>query len=302
MTINERVLGAVRTRADRVRARRARLVREVEPAPREQWIKPRRRRHPRRRHDFALPTGVGVEARLPALPAVRLGTRLVSVILLAATILGLAYAYASPDFHVERATVINNRLLSQAQVRSIAQVDGNLVFLINPMQVVERLMQLPEVLTATVRLGWPNRVEIQLEERHPVVEWNDAGRIWWLSSDGMAYVQHGSWPGLIRIMTEESVLHISKQAMEPVISPDVLRAAMLLCAQLPEIEVLQYDGESGLGFVDTNGWQVYFGDEGDITQKIRIYRALAEQLSDRGVRVAMINLENESASYISVER
>ncbi|MCK4692424.1 MAG: hypothetical protein KAT23_02275, partial [Anaerolineales bacterium] len=65
MTINERVLGAVRTRADRVRARRARLVREVEPAPREQWIKPRRRRHPRRRHDFALPTGVGVEARLP---------------------------------------------------------------------------------------------------------------------------------------------------------------------------------------------------------------------------------------------
>lgn len=302
MTINERVLGTVRTRADRVRERRARLVREIEPAPREQRTKPRHRRHPRRRHDFALATGIGVEARLPGLPAVRTGPRLMTVILLAATILGLGYAFTSPGFHVERATVLNNKLLSQAQVRSIAQVDGNLVFMINPIQVVERLMQFPEVLTATVRLGWPNLVEIQIEERHPVVEWNDAGRIWWLSSDGMAYIQHGSWPGLIRIMTEEPVLRISKQAMEPVISSDVLQAAMLLCAQLPEIDVLQYDGEYGLGFVDTNGWRVYFGDEGDIIQKIRIYRALAEQLSDRGVQVAMVNLENESASYISVER
>ena len=302
MTINERVLGVVRTRADRVRARRARLVREIEPAPREQRTKPRRRRHPRRRRDLALSTGIGVEARLPALPAIRIGPRLITIMLLAATILGLGYAFASTTFHVERAAVLNNKLLSQAQVRSIAQVDGNLVFLINPIQVVERLMQFPEVLTATVRLGWPNRVEIQIEERHPVVEWNDAGRIWWLSSDGMAYIQHGSWPGLIRIMTEEPVLHISKQATEPVISSDVLQMAMLLDAQLPEIEVLQYDGEHGLGFVDVNGWQVYFGDEGDIIQKIRIYRALADQLSDRGVQVAMISLENESASYIRVER
>ena len=302
MTINERVLGVVGTRADRVRARRARLVREIEPAPREQRTKPRRRRHPRRRHDFALAAGIGVEARLPALPAVRTGPRLMTVILLTATILGLGYAFTSPAFHVERAVVFNNKLLSQAQVRSIAQVDGSLVFLINPMQVVERLMQFPEVLTATVRLGWPNRVEIHVEERHPVVEWNDAGRIWWLSSDGMAYIQHGSWPGLIRIKTEEPVLRISKQAMEPVISSDVLQTAMLLNAQLPEIEVLEYDGEHGLGFEDHNGWKVYFGDEGDIIQKIRIYRALVDQLSDRGVQVAMVSLENESASYISVER
>ena len=302
MTINERVLGTVRTRADRVRARRARLVREIESAPREQRTKSRRRRHPRRRHDFALATGIGVEARLPALPVVRIGPRLMTVILLAATILGLGYAFTSPAFHVERATVLNNKLLSQAPVRSIAQVDGTLVFLINPMQVVERLMQFPEVLTATVRLGWPNLVEIQIEERRPVVEWNDAGRIWWLSSDGRAYIQHGSWPGLIRIITEEPILRISKQAMEPVISSDVMQTAMLLSAQLPEIDVLQYDGEHGLGFVDANGWMVYFGNEGDIIQKIRIYRALAEQLSERGVQVAMVNLENESASYISVER
>ena len=302
MTVNERALGKVHTRADRVRARRARLVREIEPAPRERRIKPRRKRHPRRRFDFALARGVGVEARLPALPAVRIGPRLMTFILLATTVLGLVYAFTSPGFHVGRATVLGNRLLSQAQVRSIAQVEGELVFLINPEQVVERLMQFPEVLTATVRFGWPNRVEIQLEERYPVVEWSDAGRIWWLSSDGLAYIMHGSWPNLVRIVAEEPVLRISEQAMEPVISPEVLHAAMLLCAQLPEIEALQYDSEHGLGFVDTHGWKVYFGDEGDINQKILIYRALAEQLSDQGIQVAMVSLENESASYISVER
>ena len=187
MTLSERALGRIRTRADRVRERRARLVREIEPVSKGPLLKRRRRKRTRRRLDVVLPTGVGVEAHLPAIPSIRIGPRLLTILLLASMILAFARVLTSNDFYVEQAKVLGNKLLSNAQTRSMAQVDGNLIFNIDPQQVVDQLKQNPEILSAEVDISWPNQVEISLVEREPVVEWHDAGRTWWMSADGVAF-------------------------------------------------------------------------------------------------------------------
>jgi cell division septal protein FtsQ len=302
MTLSERAIGGLRTRADRVRARRAKLVREIEAVPPERRVKSRRNRKPRRRLDLALRAEVGAEARLPAIPSIRIGSRLVSILLISITILVLRYSFTSSYFNVERATVLGNKILNDSQVRSIAHVDDRLVFLIDPREVEERLSQFPEVYKATVSLHWPNQVKIHVVERKPVVEWNDAGRIWWISLDGVAFIQHGTWPELVQVSTSEPTLKISKEPLDPVIAPWVVNAAVRLNSRLPEIPILKYEKERGLWLEDSNGWRVYFGIEGDMDLKVDIYRAMVEQLSEKHARIDLVSLENQAAPYYRIMR
>lgn len=302
MTLSERAIGGLRTRADKVRARRAKLVREIESVPPERRVKSRRNRNPRRRLDLALKAEVGAEARLPAIPSIRIGSRMASIFLISVTILALRYSFTSPYFNVERATVLGNKLLSHSQVRSIAQVDDRLVFLIDPHEVKDRLAQFPEVHKASVSLRWPNQVEIHVVEREPVVEWNDAGRIWWVSLDGVAFIQHGTWPGLVQVSTSEPTLKVSKEPLDPVIAPWVVDAAVRLNSRLPEIPILQYDKERGLWLEDSNGWRVYFGTEGNMDLKVDIYHAMVEQLSEKQARIGLVSIENQAAPYYRIMR
>jgi len=302
MTLSERALGRFRTRADRVRERRAKVVRVIEPVSKDPLLKRRRRKRTRRRFDFALPMGVGVEARLPAIPIVQTGPRLLTIFLLACMILALVRVLSSNDFVVERAKVLGNKLLSNAQTRSMAQVDGNLIFLIDPQRVVDQLMQHPEVLSAEVDIVWPNQVEIQLVEREPIVEWNDAGRTWWMSEDGVAFIQHGSWPDIVKISAQASVLQVLEDPLVPVIKPEVLSAAVNLSAKLLEIETLSYDSVYGLGIEDSDGRKVHFGVDGDMTVKVEMYRQLVERLSARNINRVEIFLMNQDRPFYRLER
>jgi cell division septal protein FtsQ len=301
MTLSERALGRIRTRADRVRERRAKLVREIEPVSKGPLLKQRRRKRTRRRFDFALPSGVGVEARLPTIPSVRIGPRLLTIFLLASMILAFALVLTSNDFYVEQAKVLGNKLLSNAQTRSMAQVDGNLIFNIDPQQVVDQLKQYPEVLSAEVEISWPNQVEISLVEREPVVEWYDAGRTWWMSADGVAFIQHGSWPDIVKVTAQAPVLQVFEDPLVPVIKPEVLSAAVDLSASLPEIETLSYDPVYGLGIEESNGRVVHFGVEGDMAVKVQMYRQIVERLSARNNSRVEIYLMNQDRPFYRLE-
>ncbi len=301
MTLSERALGRIRTRADQVRDRRAKFVREIEPVSRDPLVKRRRRKRTRRRIDLALPTGLGVEARLPAIPSVRVGSRLLTIILLLSLSLAFVRVLTSKDFYIEQTKVFGNKLLSSAQARSMAQVDGNLIFNIDPEQVVQQLKQYPEILSAEVDIHWPNQVEISLVEREPLVEWHDGGRTWWMSADGVAFIQHGSWPDIVKVEAQAPVLHVFEDPLVPVIKPEVISAAVELSANLPEIEILSYDPIYGLGFEESNGRVVHFGFEGDMAVKVQMYRKLVERLSARNTNQVEIFLVNQDRPFYRLE-
>lgn len=301
MTVGERIGWRDRTRAERVRSRRAREERLVEPVPPEPRVKPRRARKPRRRHDMALPSELGAEIRLPALPVIRPGVRLLTSVLLAATALALQSVLTAPSFRVGEASVIGARLLSDSQVRSLAQVDGQSVFLINPRVVVRRLLAHPEVATAEMVMRWPNRVEITVGERHPMAQWEDGGQTWWISPEGIAFIQHGDWPGLMNLISDEPMLTVSDDPLVPVVDPATLQAAAVLNGQIPDTGPLHVDPVHGLGFDDPRGWRASFGLGGDMVTKVRVYNFLVDYLTARGVHPGMISVEDVAAPYYSLE-
>lgn len=308
MTVAERALGFGGSRAERARARRVRngagALRSQpanDPAEAMRATRPRRRAL-RRRYDLVLPIEARTVVRLPSIPVLRIGPRLLSAVLFGATLLAIQRVVTSPGFQVGSVEVIGQRMLSANQVRSIARSEGRSVFLIDPAAAADRLTAMPEIASARLRVRWPNRVTIQIEERHPLVAWNDGGRTWWISPDGMAFLEHGEWPGLVKVEADEPALRIGDDPLQPVIEPELLWAAAALSAQVPEVDVLRYHAEHGLGFKDPQGWTAFFGDGGDMVAKMRLYRTVAAHMVQRSFRPVVVSVEDPTAPYYSTNR
>ncbi|TFH36472.1 MAG: FtsQ-type POTRA domain-containing protein [Anaerolineales bacterium] len=300
MTTSEQALGLGENRADAVRERRVRQTRRVERADRIQTPKPKRKRTPRRRYSVRLGAERGAEMQFVAIPAGSVGTRLFSLVIAILSIGSLVRFARSERFRVDQIAVEGAEMLTVAQIRSLAGVEGQSIFFLDPAEIANHLGEAAEVKAATIKMAWPNRVEVQVQERHPAVEWNDAGRLWWLSSDGVAYVQHGDGQHLVQIRSEAINLHVSENAQDPVVDPGLLRAIAALSKHLPEVQSWIFDQDHGLGFTDASGGQVYFGTGGDMPMKVRIYHSVAEKLAADNVRATLVSIEDQAAPYYSV--
>lgn len=303
MTSQDRVIGIPRTRSDEVRQRRARQVSIAQAVPDAVSTRPKlkRARRPKRRHDVSLPVELGAEMQLPALPRVRVGIRLVSGLMAVGVAWVIHFCLTSPAFTVSELTVSGVEVLTQAQVQSLAKVEAVSIFSLDPSEIEDRMTGYPEVASADVRLRFPNRIEISLEERLPMVEWNDGGRKWWLSADGVAMLRMGDWPGAVQIASRAPVLAFSSDPTQAVISPDILMAAISLHQHAAELGSLLYDPQHGLGFEDERGWSVFFGIEGDMELKVLVYEALAQELVRQGLQVSFVSVEDQTAPYYIVE-
>jgi hypothetical protein len=298
MTAADPTTEAPRTRAEEVRDRRQRGPRApARAAPAAYRSSPRARR-PRRVLELALPSEIGAGLRLPALPAFRVGARILSTTLTVVGLWFLISAFRGAEFHVDKAVVPATKLLTEAQIRSIADIDGRPVFLIDPAAVRARLLTQPEIQSASVVIRWPNQVELRIDERRPMIEWDDAGQVWWVSADGVAFLKHGELDNLIRVKAGAPSLHVQRDPLAPVIDPQTLWAAGALLAQAPEVGGLEYSPEHGYGFVDpSGGWKAYFGTGGDMVLKMQLYRKIAEVLTQRGVAAELVSVEDPSAPY-----
>ena len=199
------------------------------------------------------------------------------------------------EIHVEGA-----EMLSTAQIRSLSGIEGQSIFLLDPGVIKDQLEGAAEVKTATIKMGWPNQIEVQVQERFPAVEWNDAGRIWWLSTDGVAYVQHGDGQNLVKIHSEETELQVKENATDPVVDPGLLRAVAALSKHLPEVQSWNFDADHGLGFVDAHGRQVYFGTSGDMPMKVRTYLSIADKLVAENIQAKTVSVEDQAGPYYSI--
>jgi len=59
-----------------------------------------------------------------------------------------------------------------------------------------------------------------------------------------------------------------------------------------------YDTTYGLGWQDAHGWQVYFGQNtDDIPMKLKVYQAIVDTLTNKGIRPTLISVEYLDAPF-----
>jgi len=289
MTIGEGALGRTGTRTDQVGLKKSRRRKKVGSGLVTKGYSIPRSSRGRQRYDTAVSLERRPRIRLPGIRQIRSGARIPALILLGIAAWGLWTIYTSTDFQVTRPELTGIEYLSPSRVRTIAGVTGRSIFDVDPKQVLEILESLPEIEFATVDVQWPNKVLIQIEEREPVLVWNDAGQTWLLSADGLAFYMRDSIPGLFYVHSLTSVLELD-EPLEPAIEKEKIKAAYDLCLLLQAQNPLLYDQHYGFGFRDDRGWIAYFGTSGDMAVKLKIYNEIADKLAKEGYPATLVSV------------
>lgn len=274
----------------------------VEPADQTGTRRSRARHRPRRRYDLSLGQEAAIALRLPSLFLPGFWSRFLSLLLLVPTLLAIRQGLTSPRFQVGVAVVQGTELLGEAQIRSIAGIGNQPIFTVDTGGAVASLMAHPEIAAARVRVKWPNQVLIEVKERRPIAVWNDGGRKWWLAADGVAFIERGSWPGMVEVASSAPVLDIRDDPQRPAIDPEIVGGLERLSADLPKGATLRYDSLHGFGFDDPRGWHAYFGAYGDMDSKVAVYQAIVHHLLSEEIKASVVSVEQPSTPYYRTAR
>ncbi len=258
----------------------------------------------RRRRTLQL-ASEGAELRLPALPSVHIGWRMVSAGLVLVMSLLLYMIWSSTGFLVSRVELAGVQRLDAQDVNSVLGVAGASVFEMVPAQIEEQLLaNFPEIASLDVKVGFPARVIVEAVERSPVIQWEQADISVWLDENGIAFVPQGEAAGLVTVQALEAppALEGEHFARHQLIRPEMIEAIAQLSLHVPEGATLIYDAELGFGWNDPAGWQAFFGQDGkNMAQRIAVYQSLLAELDGRRLVPTLISVAQLHAPYYRLD-
>jgi cell division septal protein FtsQ len=271
----------------------------------------RNRKKFRRRYDIAL-NSQGAEMRLPSIPSITIGWRLMSGVL----VIGLGYliftVWNSSMFKVSTINVVGLLRLTNQEINSVADVVGKSILLINPSIIEDQLQTaFPELANISVDVNFPNRITINVLERQPVLTWQEEGKSVWVDEDGVIFpVREKGDPGLTVIgtgllstSTNDPETSEEGEKLTPTLPDGLVSAILTISKEAPEGTPLMYDTQHGLGWQDPRGWVVYFGNGSeDMDMKLKVYTKIYRRLKKAGIRPGLISVENVHAPYYRLER
>jgi len=260
-----------------------------------------------RRRRFTVALGLPeINLRMGKFSLPRVGANWRTAALGVAVTLGLVIylALTLPFFLVQSATFTGNNRYSQEELNSVLGVTGKSIFTVQPDEVRVRLLtNYPELLSAKVHVLLPNQVSVEVEERQPVILWIQQSGYTWIDSLGVAFRPKGEVAGIISVNGLDVPSAVTLSTSDPLTPPPFLDAELVesilaLAPALPAGGTMEYSAADGLGWVDPRGWRVVFGSGArDMPLKVRVYQALADSLTQRGVTPEFISVVHPDGPF-----
>ncbi len=90
--------------------------------------------------------------------------------------------------------------MTSEEIDSIIPVKGQKILVVTPGS-IEKVIKntYPVISDVNVVVGWPSSLSIHINERVPVIEWNQDDVTRWISADGVAFDPKGEAEGLVSI-------------------------------------------------------------------------------------------------------
>lgn len=272
-------------------------------SPKVQRIRSRSRTRQRK----YLPLSItGAELKLPALPVIKLGARVISgslIVLLAITI----YAFLSlPQFRVKSVEVKGVERLSGFEINTVLGVSSRSIFTLDKFILLDILEEkFPELSNSAVSIGFPARVTVKIAERIPLLAWEQSGVTVWIDEQGVGFLPRGDVDGLVLVQAKDipGEDQTGDQLDPSLISPEMVSAVLDLSKQAPVDTILMFDLENGFGWVDPDGWEVYFGTSPkDIPARLSVYSTIVASLKEKNIKPALISVEHLHAPFYRLRR
>jgi cell division septal protein FtsQ len=220
--------------------------------------------------------------------------RLISGLIVASLVLVLVILFSSDAFYVHSVAVGGLQTMTKEEVFALANIADTHVFWLDPAQIRADLMRSPTIANATVVINWPPQaVQIVIQEREPALVWEQNGVAVWIDLQGRVMRQRQDRGDLLRIQADSSIDGPPGQTIDG----SVVNGALQLHQLLPDVRVLRYHPERGLGFNDPRGWEAWLGTGLDMPQKIVVYNAIVAELQGEGFRPNAITVADPDAPY-----
>ncbi len=267
----------------------------------------RRKKAGKRRYNAAIGLQRSLAEVLPLpLPRTRVrpGWRLLSFVLVLLLGTGLYLFLSLPAFQVSSAHITGNQRIPADEINAALELNGRPIFLQTAARIREKALRAyPELASVEVRVDLPNIVSVQVTERQPLIQWQQEASYAWIDETGTAFRPRGEAQGLIVVQALGAPPALNLPAEDPLaptpfISPETVKALTALAPYVPAGTPILYDPVTGLSWTDARGWQAVFGMSGDdVEGKVRIYQAMVDWLTGRGIRPTLINVAYPSAPY-----
>lgn len=253
--------------------------------------------------------GKNAEVRLPAMPAIRPGWKLLSGFLAAICLLTILFTSVSANFRVSKVTINGLKRLTTLEVESSLDLAQTPVVAVDTTAIARKLSQsYPELSNIKVRLSLPSTISISALERAPFISWSTKDHVFWIDTNGTIFPDRGNATPPLSIQSESlpplSKMDASGQSskVEENLDPGILRAILEMSSRMPNQTNLIYSAQDGLGWIDQHGWKVFLGmDFSDLSVKILEYQAIAAALEKQGIQVVMISVERVDAPFFRTE-
>lgn len=207
-------------------------------------------------------------------------------LLLALALACLVFVFTSLDFYIFRADVHNTRYATAVEVYRQAGIDGFSAFFIRPATVSRRLLQLPTVQSADVRVRLPNRVDIAVVEREPVLLYQVQAETRWVDAQGVLMPAADSRSDLVKLVDDSLSAQLDPQHIDPAL----LLAIQQITRDLPQIDTFRYQEPFGMYFFSPEGWRVLLGEAEDMNSKLLTWTALRKDLLRKKAAVQEVDL------------
>jgi hypothetical protein len=283
-----------------------RLVKQTR-TPKGKAARPATKKPRRQHYDIAFSMG-RADVRTPGIAIPQLGTRLLSSLLCAALIFSLYTIWTSSTFKVNGTEISGNQRLGEDEINAALQIIGQPIFMAIPAQIAANILaDYPDLSSADVHVVFPNRIIVSVAERIPLIAWYQDGTMAWIDAQGVAFPPRGKAGNLISVVANGNPPPVQLDPQQaagptpPFLDPAMVQVICTLNPYIPGGAPMIYDTTYGLGWQDARGWQVYFGQNtDDIPLKLKVYQAIVDMLTNKGIRPTLISVEYPNAPFYRV--
>jgi cell division protein FtsQ len=161
---------------------------------------------PRRQYYVAVDSASGSELRLPAIPFINPGWRILSAILAILAVIGVFSLLNSPFFRVYTVDVQGLERLSGTDLLAVVRLENLSIIEIQPGMVKEAIsVSFPELADVQVEVALPNVVTVRARERQPVLAWQQDDSLRWIDTEGYVFPARGEAGPLVTINTDDEI-------------------------------------------------------------------------------------------------
>lgn len=164
----------------------------------------------RRQFYLTMDRTAGTELRLPAIPVIHPGWRLLSGLIAILTALGIFSLFNSPFCQVQSVEVKGLERLPSTEVSAMLNLENMSIVEIDTAQVMEKITSTyPDLINVHVSVDLPNAVSVTAEERKPVMAYkkgsagSEGAGIAWVDASGVLFPARGDAGPLLTIYSDD---------------------------------------------------------------------------------------------------